>query len=474
MHTEFSALLVGRRAFSGKAFPHSYFSISLIGQPTYTDAVNLPTREFHSYVEIYLWPGQPPLIVDVDDMGSFDLLEEVKYDTMSPIGGISSNSFNLILTDVLHNFNPGNPASPYAGLLLPKVKIIPYIGMLFNGEMLYEELGTYYVEDWKARHDFPTVEIPCKDRLNYEGALPIPATKVIKNTTLNWLFGYVFQLAGIPSTDYVIDLDLNIPITYAWLPQGTLIHVLDYLAQACGAYVYVDRKNKYQVKAIKEGINQVKITETDQIITYENDASYSNLYSGVSMNYYKPTPDVSQEVLRLTDVPLQIGDNVLEDFKFTESPVMQIDSIRILNAPAARLQYYKAGTEKISMTIYSPTTDNVDILVMGRPILENPQTTVLDNLTIQNIIGVRRLEVDNYLVQDKVAGQWYQQKLLNLCSNPSAPVRTTIRGNPRITINRYLLASDYTQKITEQRFLTTRSRMIFDGGLSMMLEGIRV
>lgn len=441
----------------------------------YITFINAPTRQIKAYVEIYLIPGEPPLIIYGDEIHNFDLWEELKYDRADPLGGISANTFSLTLLDPEHLFNPGNATSPYKEYLIPGVKIIPYLGIMGAQEVHYEKMGVYFVTDWCRQSDFPTVKIPCKDRLYYEGQLELPETRVTTNITLKNLFIKVFTLAGIPATDYNINLVPDSTIKFAWLPKGTLLSTLQLLVEASGANVYIDRQNIYRVENsnVATTTNFV-LTEQDQVISYQNPVTFDSIYSGVSMDVYTPVVTEVKEILSLKEVILSAGVTKFLNYTFTEFPIAKVDSIQIYGVPDARVQLCSAGNRQISLEIYSVAGGIADISIMGSILQGNPQTITQIAPEALALIGEKVFEIKNHLIQDPAFATSYRNTLLLYNSQPDRSVFTSIRGNPKIVLNSKVNIRELQQRVDAHDLLVSRIKTYFDGGLSMDIEGVKI
>ena len=440
----------------------------------YAALTDAPSRQFKAYIEIYLIPGQPPLVVDENNIQSFDLLEEVQYDKENPLGGVSSNTFNFSLIDTEGLFNPGNNLSPYKDKLIPRVKVCPFLGIMDDEEVVYEALGTYFVAEWKFQTGFPIVNVPCYDRLYYEGQTFLPETRVMNQITLEALFIKVFQLGGIPTEDYIINLGEVIHLKYAWLEEGNLLNLLQFLAESCGAYVYVDRNNKYIVGSVKSNTPIFTITESDQIIDYKNPATFQSMYSGVEMLLYSPEPSENQELLKLQETILTPSITPFKDYSFSKTPVVKVNSIHIEGTQTARVIQCLSGNSRITFQVQSSATEVVDATVFGQYIIPNNKIVLLKDVATELLIGENLLKVKNYLIQDPIHATNYQQTLLDSCLNPARKVFITIRGNAQIKIDQCLAVRNTMQKVPLHNIWTTRVRIFYDGGLSMELEGVKI
>jgi hypothetical protein len=103
-----------------------------------------------------------------NDIKELDLLEEAFPESDVPLGRISANNFSVTLYNQDGRYNPSNSYSYLHGLMRPKLRLRPYVGVeVAEDEYECVPLGIFWTEDWSVPSKQSLfVTLNCFDRLH--------------------------------------------------------------------------------------------------------------------------------------------------------------------------------------------------------------------------------------------------------------------------------------------------------------------
>ena len=139
---------------------------------------NSISRKIDARLEFY-FTSEPVVITNSDYLISFNLLEELGSDAeANPIGAVSANGLDIVLYNENGIFSPANPQSPYYGLMRSGVRVIVKLRPAVGAE--WDELGTFYVNDWYAEDTGLQASLTYYDKLYDALNSPAPVLPVTK------------------------------------------------------------------------------------------------------------------------------------------------------------------------------------------------------------------------------------------------------------------------------------------------------
>jgi len=445
------------------------------------DVYNSRCRYISCYLEIYFdGLDNTPVTIDNINVDSIELLEEVRPDSERIFGAISSNELNISFANIDRKFSPSNINSPYYGKILPKTPIKAYLCIEDGGQTYTTCLGTFYSNSWDDQNGLPIVKVSSYDKLYFTGPNDFAGTEYKIQYKGEW-FIEVFTAMGLTADDYEI---ANIffyegQSLEGWLSAGSNFEALGTLAEACGAYVYMNRSDK--VKVIPLDITTIptrKITEYDQIIAASNPTSYYDVYSRININVYQYKWDIHNEdkVLSIPQVYANSNsqDVLIQRCKF-EKPVARITDIQcvanVINNP---ILITKMTHTAENITLYLRAYDwsgSSDINVYAYYVQVSNFLITQQNTNLQQLIGDKVYNIDNKLLSESFRAQNLSESINLIASNPRAIIKVQIRGSANITAGDTIVVSDNLDHIGEHKVFIYRSKLTLLGGLAQEIEG---
>jgi len=441
------------------------------------DAINANTRQIYSRMEIYFdGLSQAPVSLTKDIVMSAKLLEELKADTGKPLGAVSSNVLTLSILNLNGMFTPTNTAGPYHGKLVPQVPIKAYIIIRVGSADIEVALGTFYSSDWKSPNSTLETSLTCYDKLYTLAQKELPAVKMQRDTTIKRLFVLIFDLLGLSSEEYNVSAELDIPLAYGWLPQGTVGTALQWLAEACFGIVFMDRYNIIQVQRLDFTQAPIFILTGDtQIQDSDIPTRYNDIYSVLNMNYYIPELGNPESLVNLTDITIPPGTTTFTAVAFSKGPVALVSYAGITGTADVTIRVTKNTSWDIDLEIVNPGTEvKGTITVFGKVI--NPVCIPIryEDVELRGIIGEKIYKVENQLIQNAIYAGQYATNMFQLVTNPNGVVQTTIRGNPQIELGETVTIRDDSSKAANVNAIVIRTELDFATGLEGTLEGVVV
>lgn len=412
------------------------------------------------------------VVFDSQDIVSFDLTEELSSDaTNNPLGLVSSDEFTLLMRNDEHWWTSQNLSTPFYGLVKPEVVVRPYLGIKVAPKKFeFEALGKFWVKEWKAPSQTTEATFVCLDRIAKFTEDPVPTMRIQSNITLQELWRRFFELVGLSADEYWIDPSIKPKVEKGWLPVGRQIDTLQILAVASMAYVKADRTGKIIVRSLFTGQDPTALAElqdTNQIFTIDNPKKISDVYSKVIVKYTKLSPKIGQSVLEVRDLEVPTGGTTLTQVEFSESPVSQLESVKLKGATNSSIDAIEYGASDITIALLNPSdTEVVNIEAIATYMEQLKLKYEGRNYEAYVLYGDRTLTVDNYLIQSLKAAQYYAVTLNSTLNDPYALFEIEARGNPSLEVGDIVTLVDPSDKIGTVKVMLTKAKWSFDGSLS--------
>lgn len=469
--------------FNQQQFNLSKYNVGVDVILPYEVAINMLERYIVPIVEIY-FDGllNPPAIFEGNQVDSISLLEELKAGSDKVFGTVSSNEVVVQLNNSSRNLSPSNANGSYYGKMLPKTPIKVYLKLKAGKSFYYTDpLGIFFSGEWDDQSNLAVVAITAHDIMYFLGTRDVTSTRIIQSLTAYAWFEILFSSIGLLSSDYVIDASLSTyVIAYHWLTDKPFKEQLAKLAEACNAFVYVNRIGKIEVKVFDTNISITnKLTEYNQLYTVNFPTSYFNAYSGVEMHLYQYADSIIQEeVANIPSKHIDIGETTYK-YTFDKQPISDVTEISIRSKIRAtnttRLINAHMSATEIELHLLAPTDwDNVDILISGFVLQGNKIKMSIENPIIKGIIGSHIYSVNNAIMQDATKLTEYMAQINALVSNVQTVLKASIRGNPRIYLGSLIEVEDVVDSMGLKKMYTYRNQITFAGGLSQEIEGYNI
>lgn len=441
-------------------------------EPTFTDVINAHERHIEPFVDIYF--NETPTSFEGTMIDTMSILEELKADSYSPLGSISSNELYLSLANINRQLSPSSTSSPYYGKMTPNVKIKPYLRCYRNDtEYFNVALGTFFSDDWQDNTDSTVINVTAYDRLYFLKSKDFAGTRIMGNVSYATLFEVLFESVGLTETEYNIDPALSsIIVTNAWIPKGSFASASQFLSEGSISFVFVDRYNIINVQRInKDRPKMATVHDNNQVIKMSIPTAYNSTYSKLSVPITNTRLSADTEILNMGNINCANGTTTLSNCTFNKTPVGMITDVIVVSRNVS-VEYYDATTDSITIVLNNTgQAENISIIVKGIPLDLSTQAYSMEDLTIKNIIGERIQIIENPLVQTVTMAQSICNDLFPIVTNPHANMLLALRGNPFFTPGNILEAFSDIDQVSLHKILIYRHKLTFSGGLSSDVVG---
>lgn len=453
----------------------------------YKAAIKARGRAVVAKVNVYFdGEGELPTTFYNDSLGRLYFLEEARADTSNPLGVCSANEVTIAFRNDDRAFTPTNESSPYYGLLLPNVRVEPYLGVMVRqepvppaevGELEAEwvALGVFWTSDWSAPSSDLVATVTCYDIIYKLGNLDMPALPIVPNTTAGELFEMLCEAIGLTAGEYEVDAALNYPISMGWLPGGLVKEAFQALILGANCSIVSTRAGKLKAYSNFSLVPSVATwTEHDQIINVNLPQRYLDTYSQVGVIYKLPYLEASSTLLQISQLAVPAGGVVLQRMPFSSGPAGRIRRIELIGAENVVVSafQYDAWTITITLTNSGPT-EIIDLNVYGQVVKTVDSEFVVEDAALKAIIGEKKLVIDSYLIQSRDMAVEYATVLLRLVSNPATRLTMTVRGDPAIELTDVFTVTNTRNLIGTVEITPIRFTYDWTGGLRATCLGIR-
>jgi len=435
-------------------------------------------RDIGAKVEIFFDGdnNSPTVFYKDDQIVSIAILEELRADTMSPLGHVSANELSLVLNNSNRIFSPTNTESPYYNKLLPNVLIKAFIGVHVSGSYEYISLGEFRTGDWRSPSSQIRASVKCPDILASIGQKDMPMVPVIENTNIKEMFEILFQSFGLTSDDYIIDEDLVQPIRFGWFNRDKVINELQRLASSGHCFVFLNRQGKIRVKNIfSVGESVATLTDNNQIVNVDSPQKYSDTFSKIFLKYPMPTLNLeSEQIVSLADVKSEVPDTTLTGITFSNAPICLVNQVALTKGRYSDIEYIKHGALDCTIKLINDNLlEEVRLTIFGQKMNKNEAISMATNAALVDLIGEKELSLTVDLIQQQEEANNYTSILLNFVGDPFAYYSADIRGNPSLEVGDVITLIDTADKVPSAEVVIVRQTMSFAGGLDGKLIAIK-
>jgi hypothetical protein len=346
---------------------------------------------------------------------------------------------------------------------------------LKKSTVVWIPLGTFWSLDWDSPDDSLEATVTARDRMELLRKSTFQTSQVLQNKSLYELAELVLQDAGLNSSEYVIDTDLqSIVVPYAWFNPVSHREALRRIAEAGLAVAFQNRDGKIQIESflIEDDEPVLEITEDDYFPPLRAPSRQDQVANEIIVDTQPLRPATTPEEVYRSNEPMTIPASTTKTITaFYNSPPV-IEAQASLDDPPAGVSitdatYYGWGAAvKIQNT--NVTDQQAMLYVEGKPLtvrnkeraIARDEASILEN-------GVLRYEFPaNPLVQTLDQAQAIADTLLASVKEPRRDIEVDWRGNPAL-----LLGDRVTVK--GQDYHTIRQEIEWAGALSARLAGRR-
>lgn len=421
-----------------------------------------------------------------EDIISINLIEEKEVSQGSlPIGNISSNEVEIVLSNVNREFDTGNRTSKLYGLVKPNRKIKAWIGT----ESQLIPLGEFWAKDWDVPEDGLTAKTIGRDRLDRLRDETYTKSTVETNKTLYQLAEAILQDAKV--TKYWIDDELkDFVVPYSYFLPVSHREALRQIATACLGQVYCDREGTIQVEGPSftlERIESLQVAflqtefpaEIEIVEAYgiseedyfrkDNPSRQSDIANHVTVETKPLIKDVEQEIYSSEDT---ITGTIDMTIQFNHVPCIDVDILITGSGSILEKNIYAWGADlKIN------ASGNFTIKANGKPlkVVNKDMVTAQDQVSIMDNGLIRFPFPNNHLIQSRQVARVIADKLLQYYKDPKRDLTMEWRGNPALELGDIVRINDYIRGLDEAigHYYITKQELEFAGYLRAKLEGRR-
>ncbi len=301
----------------------------------------------------------------------------------------------------------------------------------------YVPLGTFWSLDWDSPDDSLEATVTARDRMELLRKGTYQTSQVQQNKTLYQLAEGVLQDAGLSSSEYIIDTDLqSIVIPYAWFNPVAHREALRLIAEAGLAAAFQNRDGKIQIESFLISGDEpvLEITEDDYFPPLRAPSRQDQVANEIIVETQPLRPDVEQEVYRSNDpVPITAGQTKTITAFYNSTPC--IDAAATIEGVGAIVDatYYAWGA---TVKVYGSANGIFNLVINAKPLtVQNKErATARDDASILEN-GVLRYEFPaNPLVQTLAQAQAIADALLASVKEPRRDIEVDWRGNPALLL----------------------------------------
>ena len=351
--------------------------------------------------------------------------------------------------------------------------LLSFNGSIYPVEMCWVPLGTFWSLDWDSPDDSLEATVTARDRMELLRKSTFQTSQVLQNKSLYELAEIVLQDAGLNSSEYIIDTDLqNIVVPYAWFNPISHREALRSIAEAGLAAAFQNRDGKIQIESflITGDEPVLEITEDDYFPPLRAPSRQDQVANEIIVDTQPLRPATTPEEVYRSNEPITIPASSTKTVTaFYNSPPV-IEAVASLDNPPTGVSitdttYYGWGASvKIQNT--NTTNKQVTLVIQGKPLtvqnkeraIARDEASILEN-------GLLTYEFPaNPLVQTLAQAQAIANTLLVSVKDPRRDIEVEWRGNPAL-----LLGDRVTVKGKDYHVI--RQEIDWQGYLSARLTG---
>lgn len=191
--------------------------------------------------------------------------------------------FKFTVDNANREFNILNPQGFYK-FLQQRQQVIPEIGIEVTGTTEYIKLGNYLLMEWQSDEGSLTASFTARTILETMSSFDYENQAAKYNYSLYQMAADVFQICGI--TDYLIDDSLKSIYTLGLVKKTSCRSVLQMIAIAACANVYITRSNTIVIKVSPLSMEDVVDSITMDNMYKEPQIALDNVVKSVNVPYF--------------------------------------------------------------------------------------------------------------------------------------------------------------------------------------------
>lgn len=423
-----------------------------------------------------------------DSLISFNIDLEDSIAAGNPVGVLSPATFNAEIfskNDVLNPFGTtGHSSKLRAGVRVDTFRWFEQA----SGYGDWREYGTFFIETLSTNKEnggFGITSIQGKDMLNFLGNQPIPSLTDYVGTSVRGLVDTIFtKLRESLNFDFEWKMsdELDLDMLYAIAKGDRVRDVLNGIAQALMARIYVDRKNIIQIKpAIRDVVSDEEILgtiETTGISNFNVELNSNSVFNKVRLQYTKAGNSESSD-LASTERLIEPGDNAIKID--VANSIILIDSVYLeceaddsdnLGSFADLTYQVSAGQIDVDINNATGRTFNGRIVVTGiltgdEPLSEEYEVEKYKHLQAST------LELTSSIIQTEAEAKAYVKKVANYLERMEGTGVVSGILSPELYIGEYVYIDDDDPKM-DGLYLITSFSLDYSAGYTVTLNVVKI
>jgi hypothetical protein len=375
-------------------------------------------------VKLKFKDGQELVVDSSDRLTAYNLLLELDSSIENVVSSVSSNELSIGLNNSDDIFTPTNTASPYYNMLDESIKI-----ELLDGVTVF---GKFNVVDWSVANNggIKKVSIRAVDNLQNVLNSPVVLNDLDTDILLRDFLTKVFLNVGLTVDDFDIDSSINMRLNFGISSGDKLANILNDVSLSADCYIYINDVGKLVVKnkAI-DGVAVHTLSDDTNLTSIQIPKKMAHNCNSLKINYVTSAITEVQEILNISQLPLSVGINKVQNYKFFKPNIYDIDNIRVSCVNEVEILGMISSQSDISMTLNHTGSSSVkaDISVFGRAV-ENRETYVLieDADSIQDN-GRKELSLNSKLIQTTEDANWLLARLWTRATMQQPFVQATVQ-----------------------------------------------
>jgi hypothetical protein len=437
----------------------------------YQQAINAPRRQIKAKIDIYFdGIDAPPTTFTEHDIQKMTLLEELKAESNTPLGFVSSNELTIDFVNITGDFTPSNPNGKYYQKLLPNILIKPYLGLVLSDNTVeWIPLGMFWSNNWNSSSKTITT-VTTYDILYNIKQKDMPLIRVQENCTLYDMFKALFDALEI--SNYIIDERLKQYKISLGFYEDTIGATLQAMAVAGNCYIKADRYGNIVVSSnFTNKTPVVSFTHDTNIMETQNPQDYAKIYSEISADYIIPSIQPESELLKIDNFTIPAGITTFTNIKFS-SPIYKITKVTLENAVNSTITFLAYGTGGMTIVTNNAGANEVVTLhVIGQQIQTTPINYSVQDAEAINKIKIKTFSIsNNNFIQTLDTVKEYSNSVLQLVKNPLSQYMIKTRGDMAIEAGDVITIADDINKVPETNVVIVRQNMLYDGGFKIEID----
>ena len=339
------------------------------------------------------------------------------------------------------------------------IKVV--LRMRASNDSEWDEMGTFYVEDWYAEVTGLLANITCYDVMRSVLNAPAPAIPVMKNTTYIDAFNSLLGKSGVP---FNVDNDIQGKLSW-WYCLATIGATLKELSKACFVASFCGRDGSVKVHSTYNQKPVVHtLTDGNQIISAAVTQDINRDNDGLSIVLNKAQISDRITLLDVKEYNVPPGVNSSGALSFSDAPMAFVEIVRVSsNSQSIDLRSFKCTPSTIDVTLRNAdlSAAEASLAIYGRVI-----ETVKSEYTKD---GLDPFIFDNVYVQTEDAAKLAYTILTKFISNRLPTLQLSIRGNPKIKLGDKVAVESTKYNLSFVGVLK-RAKYIYDGSLRCDIE----